>query len=121
MIGVMPDITEATVIRHGVLHLRFADGLSGEVEVLDRIRGPVFNQAHTGEGFAEVTVDAETGTVVWPGGADLAPDTLNDVSAPVFGQTRSSPRSTASRTLRRCARPHPAQSAFSPQTRVISR
>jgi hypothetical protein len=27
-------------------------------------------------GFARVTIDAETGTVVWPGGADLAPDTL---------------------------------------------
>jgi hypothetical protein len=36
----------------------------------------VFAQARTPEGFAKVTVDAETGTVVWPGGADLAPDTL---------------------------------------------
>jgi hypothetical protein len=76
MIGLTPDITEATVIRHGVLGLRFADGLSGELEVLDRMRGPVFDRARTPEGFAEVTVDPETGTVVWPGGADLAPDTL---------------------------------------------
>jgi hypothetical protein len=71
--GVAP---EATVIRHGVLRLRFADGLSGEVEVLDRMRGPVFDQARTPEGFDEVTADPETGTVVWPGGADLAPDAL---------------------------------------------
>jgi hypothetical protein len=76
MIGLTPDITDAAVIRHGVLRLRFADGLSGEVEVLDRMRGPVFDQARTPQGFAEVTVDPETGTVVWPGGADLAPDTL---------------------------------------------
>jgi Protein of unknown function (DUF2442) len=76
MIGLTPDITEAAVIRHGVLRLRFADGLSDEVEVLDRMRGPVFERARTPDGFAEVTVDAETGTVVWPGGADLAPDTL---------------------------------------------
>ena len=76
MIGLTPDITEATVIRDGVLRLRFADGLNGEVEVLDRMRGPVFDQARTPEGFAEVRVDPETGTVVWPGGADLAPDTL---------------------------------------------
>jgi Protein of unknown function (DUF2442) len=76
MIGLTPDITEATVVRHGVIRLSFADGLSGEVEVLARMRGPVFDQARTPEGFVEVTVDAETGTVVWPGGADLAPDTL---------------------------------------------
>jgi hypothetical protein len=40
------------------------------------MRGPVFEHARTPAGFAEVAVDAETGTVVWPGGADLAPDTL---------------------------------------------
>jgi Protein of unknown function (DUF2442) len=76
MIGVTPDITEAEVVGHGVLRLTFADGLTGEVSVLERMRGPVFEEAATREGFARVRVDAETGTVVWPGGADLAPDTL---------------------------------------------
>jgi hypothetical protein len=36
----------------------------------------VFADARTPAGFAKVVVDDETGTVVWPGGADLAPDTL---------------------------------------------
>ena len=76
MNGLTPDITKAEVVRHGVLLLTFADGLSGEVDVLDRMRGPVFEAARTPEGFAKVAVDRETGTVVWPGGADLAPDTL---------------------------------------------
>jgi hypothetical protein len=76
MTGLTPDITEAAVVRHGVLGLTFADGLSGEVDVLDRMRGPVFDAARTPEGFAKVAVDQETGTVVWPGEADLAPDTL---------------------------------------------
>lgn len=40
------------------------------------MRGPVFRDARTVEGFAEVMVDEESGTVVWPGGADLAPDPL---------------------------------------------
>lgn len=44
--------------------------------VLDRMRGPVFAEARTPEGFAHAAVDEETGTVAWPGGADLAPDTL---------------------------------------------
>jgi hypothetical protein len=76
MIGVTPDITAVDVVRHGVLSLTFADGVTGEVAVLERMRGPVFNEALTPEGFSRVRVDAETGTVVWPGGADLAPDTL---------------------------------------------
>jgi len=76
MTGLTPDITEVSVVRNGVLELRFADGLLGEVDVLDRMHGPVFEDARTPEGFARVRVDPETGTVVWPGGADLAPDTL---------------------------------------------
>lgn len=76
MTGLTPDIIAATVVRHGVLELTFADGLSGEVDVLDRLRGPVFDDARTPAGFAKVAVASETGTVVWPGGADLAPDTL---------------------------------------------
>lgn len=76
MIGLTPDITQAAVVHHGVLRLTFADGSTGEVDVLDRMHGPVFDEARTPEGFAKVAVDDETGTVIWPGGADLAPDTL---------------------------------------------
>jgi hypothetical protein len=76
MIGLTPDIASVAVVRHGRLRLTFTDGLSGELDVLDRMRGPVFAQARTATGFAQVTVDAEIGTIVWPGGADLAPDTL---------------------------------------------
>jgi hypothetical protein len=41
------------------------------------MRGPVFDDARSTEGFAKAGVDRETGTVGWPGGADLAPDTLH--------------------------------------------
>jgi Protein of unknown function (DUF2442) len=78
MIGLTPDITDVRVVEHGVLRLTFADGLSGEVDVLDRMRGPVFEHARTPQGFAEAALDRESGTVTWPGGADLAPDTLYD-------------------------------------------
>ena len=76
MTALTPDITAAAATRYGVLGLTFADGTRGQVEVLDRMRGPVFATARTPEGFEQVTVDQETGTVVWPGDADLAPDTL---------------------------------------------
>jgi hypothetical protein len=76
MIGLTPDITDVSVAAHGVLRLTFADGLVGEVDVLDRMRGPVFAEARSADGFQRVRVDEESGTVAWPGGADLAPDTL---------------------------------------------
>jgi hypothetical protein len=76
MTDLTPDITAVAVAGHGVLDLTFADGIRGRVAVLDRMRGPVFERARTQEGFAEARLDSESGTVVWPGGADLAPDTL---------------------------------------------
>ena len=76
MTGLTPDITAASVVRHGVVRLTFADGVTGDVDVLGRMHGPIFEQARTRAGFAAVTVDGESGTIVWPGGADLAPDTL---------------------------------------------
>src|SRR5438128_1267578 len=62
MIGVTPDITAVAVVRHGVLSLTSADGVTGEVAVLERMGGPVFDEAVTPpEGFVRVRVDAETG------------------------------------------------------------
>lgn len=71
-----PDITNVAVVRRGTLRLTFADGLVGEVDVLERMHGPVFSQARSTTGFERVSIDAETGTVVWPGDTVLAPDTL---------------------------------------------
>jgi hypothetical protein len=76
MIGLTPDMTAVEVVRHGVLRLTFADGLVGEVAVLDRLRGPVFATASTEAGFALASLDEESRTVAWPGGGDLAPDVL---------------------------------------------
>jgi hypothetical protein len=69
-------ITEASIVRHGVVKLTFADGLRGEVEILQRMWGPVFERARTEQGFAEMYLDAEGHTIAWPGEVDLAPDTL---------------------------------------------
>jgi hypothetical protein len=46
MTGLRPDITRVAVVDHGVLRLSFADGISGDVAVLERMRGPVFAGAH---------------------------------------------------------------------------
>ena len=60
MTGLTPDITAVSVVLHvhGVRRVTFADGLTGEVDVLDRMRGPVFEQAVTPAGFAAVTAES---------------------------------------------------------------
>jgi hypothetical protein len=62
MIGIQCEVvTSVRVVRHGVVILTFADGLEGEVDLLERLRGPVFERARTPEGFAEVYLDKEAG------------------------------------------------------------
>jgi hypothetical protein len=63
------------------LRLTFADGLVGDVDLADRFAGPVgsmFEPLREIAFFAQVVVDAELGTIVWPNGADMAPDVLHE-------------------------------------------
>lgn len=46
-VSMITDITAVTVVSHGALRLTFADGVSAELDVLDRMRGAVFADAHT--------------------------------------------------------------------------
>jgi hypothetical protein len=75
---------EITAVEHlGGFRLRlsFADGLVGDVDLSDRFDGelgPVFLPLRDVAYFARVFVDPELGTIVWPNGADLAPDVLHE-------------------------------------------
>ena len=63
------------------LRLTFADGLIGDVDLADRFAGslgPMFEPLRDVAYFAQVVVDEELGTIVWPNGADLAPDVLHE-------------------------------------------
>lgn len=74
---------EITAVEHlggHRLRLTFADGFIGDVDLADRFeapRGPMFEPLRDVTYFATVAVDPEIGTVVWPNGADLAPDVLH--------------------------------------------
>ena len=56
------------------LHLVFADGTEGDVDVARLIdfRG-IFEPLRDVQEFQRVYVDPEAGTIVWPNGADLDP------------------------------------------------
>ncbi len=59
------------------LHLAFSDGTAGEVDVLPMLDGgPVFGPLRDPGYFGRAEVDPVCGTVVWPNGADFAPEAL---------------------------------------------
>lgn len=61
-----------------VIELTFADGSSGQVDLGPVIagKGGVFEELNDPEVFAQVRVDPEWGTIVFPNGVDLDPDVL---------------------------------------------
>jgi hypothetical protein len=82
MVDPIPVVTHVEVLHDFVVGLTFDDGTVGEVDLLPHLRGPVFQALRDGPGlFAKVRVDAEEGTIVWPNGADVAPETLYRESA----------------------------------------
>lgn len=73
----MVDIVEVRPLGGYRVHLRFADGLQGELDLAEVISFEgVFAPLRDPAKFAEIRVHQELGTVVWPNGADLDPDVL---------------------------------------------
>ena len=73
-----PRITQVQVPGPFRVTLTFADGSAGTVDLAPWIQGRrgVFAALQDPAFFAQVTVDPEAGTIVWPNGADLDPDVL---------------------------------------------
>jgi hypothetical protein len=63
------------------LWLEFSDGSRAEVDVLPLLSGPIFEPLRDPAYFAQVSLDTICGTVVWPNGADLAPEALRALVA----------------------------------------
>jgi hypothetical protein len=70
-------ITSVEVLDHYLLRLSFSDGSSRDVNLTGELRGPVFEPLADPDFFAQVRVDDELGTVVWPNGVDLDPLVLH--------------------------------------------
>lgn len=67
------DITHVEVIGRYSLRVIFDDGGVRELDLDGQLDGPVFEPLRDPAMFARVQVDAESGTVAWPTGADLDP------------------------------------------------
>lgn len=84
------DVVAAEARADFKVWVRFEDGLEGEVDLSDLAGRGVFKRwTDNPSEFAQVAVDSESGTLVWPGGLDVAPDRLYRDVAHSTGQPRS--------------------------------
>lgn len=74
-------VTSVEVVGDHRLRLRFEDGAAGEVDASVWDWNGVFEPLRDPDYFRRVRLDEELGTIVWPNGADVAPETLHRLVA----------------------------------------
>ena len=57
-----------------LIRVRFADGVEGEIDLANELEGEVFEPLRDQQLFKQFRLDPDTLTIVWPNGADLAPE-----------------------------------------------
>lgn len=72
----LPRIVDARYVSGYTIRLRFADGTEGEVNLEKELDGEVFEPLRDVTYFKGFTLHAELRTLVWPNGADFAPEFL---------------------------------------------
>lgn len=84
----LPVVVGAVAVGDHVLRLLFSDGTAGDVDFSSERWSGVLEPLNDPAYFARAAVDSEAGTVVWPGGIDLAPE-------PLYEQAKAHPLAAA--------------------------
>jgi len=91
--GEPASVISVEVVRDFVLRLSFSDGTSRELDLEGNLWGPVFEPLRDDPAlFAQVRVDHELGTIVWPNGADMDPVVLHGSAEPAWKENESGSR-----------------------------
>ena len=72
----LPVVVGVAMVGDRRLRLLFSDGTAGDVDFFAERWTGVLSPLNDPAYFAKVMVDPEAGTIVWPGGIDLAPEPL---------------------------------------------
>ncbi len=75
-------VTSVEVVGPFLLQVGFSDDTTRQVDLKDDLWGPMFEPLQDPDVFAQVRVDEELGTIVWPNGADLDPVVLHGSASP---------------------------------------
>jgi hypothetical protein len=75
----LPQVVRADYQGGYRIHLAFSDGLEATLDFAEWLDGPMFEPLKDETYFRRFFV--EGGTVAWPNGADIAPETLHEPAA----------------------------------------
>ncbi len=67
-------VTNAKYIEDYKVEVSFNNGRKGVANLIDALKGPMFNPLKNKAIFSNLKLDKELETIVWPNGADLAPE-----------------------------------------------
>lgn len=96
-------VSQVEVVGPALHRLRFNDGVRKVVDATPLLEGPVLRPLLRPSYFRRVRLDAKAATVVWPSGADQAPEALH--ALPAHGRKATSALvRTATRSSRTTSR-----------------
>lgn len=90
----VPKVENAEYRRGYVVWVRFTDGTDGEIDLESELWGPMFEPLASLEEFKRLSLDPDLGTLVWPNGADFAPEFLYQKLCPNY-KLKPTPQSGA--------------------------
>ena len=67
-------IVKARYLNDYKVEVAFNDGRSGIVDLANALKGPMFEPLKDLDLFSRLKVDEDLDTIVWPNGADFAPE-----------------------------------------------
>ena len=73
-----PRLTRAEYLWDYKIHVMFDDGAQGIIDLEGELWGDVFEPLKNTDVFRRFRVDSDLDTIVWPTGADLAPEFLHE-------------------------------------------
>ena len=95
----LPHVIQAQYEAAFRIRLAFNDGLEATVDFKPWLNGPVFEPLQTVSYFRKFFLDG--GAVVWPNGADIAPETLYEAARATRSHRAPQPAAAAGSSRRR--------------------
>lgn len=80
----LPKLQEAKYQGGYRIWLKFADGIEGEIDLENELWGEMFEPLKDKNYFSQFSLNGELETIVWPNGADFAPEFLYQQLCPDY-------------------------------------